>query len=79
MMEDATAYVRMEEERDQLRLKMDETARKCLLLGFAFHFLRVRRTNCFLQVSTRPRSTAFENLRIRSSLNAKTRNGKLNR
>lgn len=31
MMEDAAAFVRMEEERDLLRLKMDETARKCLI------------------------------------------------
>ena len=32
MMEDAATYVRMEEERDQLRLKMEEMARKCALL-----------------------------------------------
>ena len=32
MMEDAATYVQMEQERDQLRVKMEETARKCALL-----------------------------------------------
>jgi len=79
MMEDATAYVRMEEERDHLRLKMDETTRKFCCLDFSFHLLRVRQTNCFLQVSTRLHSTTFENSRKNSSLNVKRRSKRLNR
>ena len=47
MMEDGTTYVRMEEERDQLRLKMEEAARKCFLLGFYLSFLHVRKTDVF--------------------------------
>ena len=34
MMEDAATYVRMEEEHDHLRLKMNVTARKFALLTF---------------------------------------------
>ena len=46
MMEDATTYVRMEEERDQLRLKMDETARKCPT-WFCSLLLRLKQAKCF--------------------------------
>ena len=42
MMEDAATYVRMEKERDQLRLKMDETARKYFWLGLTISLLHVR-------------------------------------